>query len=220
MLTNKNKLAAHQFKIPFNALICGASQSGKTTWIKKFLTNLNLMLDKEIYEVIFCYGISQKAHHELKQLVPVPFRLIEGLPQLDEISSTNSPPKLVIIDDLINQVDKTTADLFLRGSHHRNISIFLLSQNLFSANKQFREISINSHYIVVFSSPREKGQILAFSRQVEPNKVKFLMDAYNDATKMSYGYLLFDLKQNTEHSLRYCTNIFPDKRTIYYVPKK
>jgi Poxvirus A32 protein len=210
---------AHKFKIPFNALVCGASQSGKTTWVKKFLSNLNDMLDKEIFEVIFCYGIAQKTHQELKQLVSVPFRLIEGLPQLDEISSENSPPKLVIIDDLINQIDKSTADLFLRGSHHRNISLCLLSQNLFSANKQFREISINSHYIIVFSSPREKGQILAFSRQVEPNKVKFLMEAYQNATQISYGYMLFDLKQNTDPLLRYSTRIFPDERTIYYVPK-
>lgn len=211
---------AHTFKTPFNALICGSTQSGKTTFIKQFLKHLNEMVDTQFSEIIFCYGISQSSHQDLKQLVSIPLRLVEGLPDINEISSINSPPKLLILDDLINQVDSSTTDIFLRASHHRRISTFLVSQNLFSANKQFREISINSHYIVVFASPREKLQIMAFSRQIEPTKVKFLLEAFQDATKNAFGYMLFDLKQTTNPQLRYCTDIFPDKRTIYYVSKK
>jgi hypothetical protein len=211
---------AHKLQAPFNALLCGASQSGKSTFVKRFLTHLNEMIDTKISEVVFCYGVSQKSHQELQNLVSVPVRLIEGLPNLDEISSLNSPPKLVILDDLINQLDATTVDLFLKGSHHRSLCIMLISQNIFSSNKGFRDISINSHYIVVFASPREKSQILAFTRQVEPTKTKFLVEAYADCTKEPFSYMMFDLKQTTDNQLRYCTQIFPDEQTYYYVPKK
>ena len=36
------------------------------------------------------------------------------------------------------------------------------------------------------------------------------MDAYKDATKELYGYLLIDLSAETDENYRNCTNIFPD----------
>lgn len=211
---------AHILKAPFNALICGASQSGKTTFIKRFLVHLDEMIDTKITEIIFCYGVSQKSHQELQSLTTIPIRMIEGLPNLDEISSLHSPPKLVILDDLINQLDGSTVDLFLKGSHHRSLNLCLVSQNIFSANKGFRDISINSHYIVVFASPREKLQIQTFARQIEPTRTKFINEAFADSTQEPFSYMLFDLKQTTDPQLRYCTKIFPDEQTIYYLPKK
>jgi hypothetical protein len=46
------------------------------------------------------------------------------------------------------------------------------------------------------------------------------MEAYHDATALPYSYMLFDLKQGTDQNLRYCSKIFPDEQTKYYVPKK
>lgn len=47
-----------------------------------------------------------------------------------------------------------------------------------------------------------------------------MIEAYNDAVKRTYGYLLVDLKPNTDDSLRLRTNIFPDEAPqIVYVPK-
>jgi hypothetical protein len=211
---------AHKWISPFNSLIVGASQSGKSTFIKRFLANLDEMIDVKIHEVIFCYGIAQKEHNELQDLVSCPLRLIEGLPDLDEISSLTSPPKVVILDDLISQLDGSTVDLFLRGSHHRSLNLLCSTQNLFSPNKHFRNISLNSHYIVLFNSPREKSQVQTFARQIEPRRVPYIMEAYHDATELPYSYMLFDLKQGTDQNLRYCTKIFPDEQTKYYVPKK
>lgn len=178
------------------------------------------MIDVKIHEIIFCYGIAQQAHKELQRLVSVPLRLIEGLPDLEEISSLNSPPKVVILDDLISQLDGSTVDLFLRGSHHRSLNVFCCTQNLFSPNKHFRNLSLNAHYIVVFASPREKNQMQTFARQIEPRRVPYIMEAFEDCTSAPYSYMLFDLKQATDRQLRYCSKIFPDEQTRYYAPKK
>jgi len=38
---------------------------------------------------------------------------------------------LLIIDDLMDETDETIAKLSTKGSHHRNVSVVFLVQNLF-----------------------------------------------------------------------------------------
>jgi predicted AAA+ superfamily ATPase len=46
---------AHTFKFPFNALVVGNSQAGKSTWLKRFLANIDHMIEgARIIEVVFC----------------------------------------------------------------------------------------------------------------------------------------------------------------------
>jgi energy-coupling factor transporter ATP-binding protein EcfA2 len=209
-----------QWNHPYTCLLAGPTGCGKSTFVNKFLSNLKQMVDVQFTEIIFCYGVSQKAHSELYKLVDVPIRLQEGLPDIDLISDIDSKPKLIIIDDLINQINSDTVDLYLRGSHHRNLSVMLCTQNIFSGNKGFRDISLNAHYIVLFSSPREKSQIYSFARQINPLNTKYIMESYNDCTNVPYGYLLFDLKQTTPNDMRLRTNIFPGEKNAVYVPRK
>jgi hypothetical protein len=77
--------------------------------------------------------------------------------------------------------DKRIADLFTEGSHHRNLSIIYIVQNIFHQGKEMRNISLNAHYIVLFKSPREKQQISILARQINPGKVQEFMRSYEDA---------------------------------------
>ena len=49
------------------------------------------------------------------------------------------------MDDLMAQSskDKRIADLFTKGSHHRNLSIIYIVQNIFHQGKEIRNISLN-----------------------------------------------------------------------------
>ena len=53
---------------------------------------------------------------------------------------------LIIFDDLMTDAkcDKRIADLFTKGSHHRNISIVYLTQNVFPQGKVCRDIALNT----------------------------------------------------------------------------
>ena len=62
----------------------------------------------------------------------------QGLPDVTDFDG--SDPVLLIIDDLM---DETVANIFTRGSHHRNVSVILLVQNLFLKNKHVRTISLD-----------------------------------------------------------------------------
>ena len=75
---------------------------------------------------------------------------------------------MIVLDDLMAQSskDKRIADLFTKGSHHRNLSIIYIVQNIFHQGKEMRNISLNAHYIVLFKSPRDKQQISMLTRQV------------------------------------------------------
>ena len=47
------------------------------------------------------------------------------------------------------------------------------------------------------------------ARQMYPGRVKFVQEAFKDATSVPYGYLLGDLKQDTPEDMRLRTAIFP-----------
>ena len=80
-------------------------------------------------------------------------------------------------------------------------------------------MNLNSHYLVLSKNPRDVGQISILGRQTFSNG-KFLEESFKDATSRPYGYLLVDLKPDTEEQLRVRTNIFPDEVPQYvYVPK-
>ena len=127
---------------------------------------------------------------------------------------------LIVIDNLMAETDERVTTLFTKKSHHRNTSVLYLVQNLFHKNKESRTISLNSQYMVVFKNPRDASQMLHLARQMYPGRVKFVQEAFKDATSVPYGYLLVDLKQDTPEDMRLRTTIFPDNGVQYRRYKK
>jgi len=128
-------------------------------------------------------------------------------------------PTLVIIDDLIQETNETVANMFTKGSHHKNISVVFRSQNLFPKNKFARTMSLNAHYMVLFKNPRDVSQFARLARQMYPKTSQFAVEAYRDATREPYSYLLVDLRPEQDEVLRMRTNIFPGETHYVYVPK-
>ena len=101
---------------------------------------------------------------------------------------------LVILDDLLNDVySKQVFDLVTKGSHHRKISVILITQNLFHQGRFCRDISLKAKYPVLLKNVRDKNQFMFSARQVYPENSNSLYKAYLDATRRPHGYLLLDL---------------------------
>ncbi|GFW37614.1 uncharacterized transposon-derived protein F54H12.3 [Trichonephila clavipes] len=64
---------------------------------------------------------------------------------------------------------------------------------------------------------RDQSQITHLGRQLYPRKVKFFQECYADATSKPYGYLLIDLKPETDESLRVRTGFNGRRKTILYL---
>ena len=109
--------------------------------------------------------------------------------------------------------------LFSAGISHNNLSVIFIVHTLFHHGQEMRNISLNTHYIILFKNPRDSQQISTLARQMYPGKSHFLIETYQDATKKPYGYLFIDLKPNTNDQLRIRTGILPDDTHYVYVNK-
>ena len=124
-----------------------------------------------------------------------------------------SQRNLIVLDDLMAQPgkDKRFSDHFTKGSHHRNLSIIYIVQNIFHQDKKMRNISLNAHYIVLFKSSRDKQQISMLARQVYSGRVLEFVRSYEDGTSRRHWFLMLDLKPTTSDQDRLKTNILPDE---------
>ena len=111
--------------------------------------------------------------------------------------------------------DKLTS-LFTKESHHWNLSVVHIVQNLYFEG--LRSARINSQYLVLMKNPSDQSQVATLARQLSPKR-QFLIEAYQDATSQPHGYLYIDLHQGTDDLLRFRTNIFPGEQAVVYVAK-
>lgn len=198
-------------------MVCGPTGCGKTFFVKKFLKFATRMNSVPFERIIFYYSEWQSAYTEYGKSI----EFHEGLPQSSDYA--NDPrAKLIIIDDLMREAsNNAVVDLFTKGSHHKNLSVIFITQNLFHQGHGQRDISLNANYIVVFKNPRDRAQIQHLARQIYPENPRFLQEAYHNATSAPHGYLLLDLKQSTPDNCRFRTCIFPDDpHHFVYVPRK
>ena len=160
--------------------------------------------------IVWSYGEWQPAYQPLLDKAD----FVQGLPDLPLYSKE---PLLVVIDDQMHGVDRRITSLFAKRSHHRNLSIVYIVQNLFDQQKEHRTISLNSHYLVIFKNPRDGSQIVHLAKQMYPGKTHYLRQAFALATGQPYGYLLIDLKQATPEGMRLRSHIFPGESQEVYV---
>jgi hypothetical protein len=173
---------------------------------------LERLFDQQPERVVYCYSEYQPIFNEYEN-TKIEFH--EGI-----IEKESLDPKirnLIVFDDLMDDCSDNTEirDLYTKGSHHRNISVIMLTQNLFCRGKHFRTMSLNTHYMIIFKNPRDSSQIKNLSRQMFPNKSKFLNDAYYDATKNGYSYLFLDASASSSDDLRVQTDIISQNRIVY-----
>lgn len=200
------------FKHPFTCLVSGPTQSGKTHFTVQVLKSIAKIIKPRPTRVVWCHGQSQKGLG-LPDFVEVE----EGLDVVDTIEGRE--PTLLILDDLMQEAAeaKSISSLFTKGSHHKDLSVIMLVQNMFHQGKFMRTISLNSHYMVLFKNPRDAGQIRHLSAQLFPGNVKFLASAYKQATSRPHGYLVLDFTQDTPDDLRVLSDILPGEEGYYYV---
>jgi len=160
---------------PFTALVAGPTGCGKTQFVFKLIENVDVMIDPTPSRIVYCYSEYQQL---FRKYPLVTFH--QGLPNIEDFDGSESV--LLVIDDLMNEADESVANLFTKGSHHRNVSVIFLVQNLFHKNRHVRTISLNSHYMMLFKNPRDASQFASLARQMYPHKSAFAVEAYKDAT--------------------------------------
>ena len=209
-VTTENLLFRH----PFNMIVGGASGSGKTQWICRFLRDYEQLIIPRINHVIYCYGVYNTNVIELERNgVEVHF----GLPK-EETIKERQKPLLLVLDDLMIEAKQGFLDLlFTRGSHHWGVSVVFITQNMFAPS--LKTARNNSHYLVLLRNPSGQLQIRNLGVQLFPGRLEFFLDAYRKSTNVNYGYLLVDMHPSSPDVTRLRTSIFSDDTQIVYTPK-
>ena len=209
-----------KFRHPCTILVSGPTGSGKTKFVERVLVQHKFSVEHN--RIFWVYSEWQPAYDNLQRVRPdIVFK--KGLGDENEFynSLSNLNNNLVILDDQMSAVgnSKTLSRLFTEGSHHRNLSIIYIVQNLFDKGRSHRTVSLNAQYFVLFKNPRDKSQIDVIARQMYPGKGKFLRDAFVDATKNPFSYLLIDMHPRTPESERVLSNIFAGETPTVYQPE-
>jgi hypothetical protein len=132
-----------KLKRPFTAIIAGPSSSGKTEFALSLIEEQTSVIDHQggndnegaFTKIIWCHGVDQsKVFDRLRRLVPAAkLQIVEGFPSAEIRNGKllrGSKPKLLILDDLLQEVEKDANffDLFIKLSHHTNTSVIFITQ--------------------------------------------------------------------------------------------
>lgn len=206
------------FHSPTTICISGTTGSGKTTLLYNILRHRNDVFTTPASKIVYCYSEWQDIFDEMEKNLPVEF--IEGLPTIGDLEDMTKDRKhiVLILDDLMHDVarSKHIEDVFTRGSHHKNLTLIYLTQNLYCQGKNARTQSLNTHYLLLLRNPRDVSQIATLGRQTGLGSA--LVEAYKDSTSKPYGYLLLDLSPHSRETFQMQTDIIPGQEPIVYVP--
>jgi hypothetical protein len=160
--------------------------------------------------IVLCHSENSAPQH----MQDVSF--FKGVPDFE---NPDNVPTLIVLDDLMDSAYSTSvSELFTKESHHRNISLFLITQNLFHQGPLSRDISLNSNYIVVFKIPRDNTQIVHLARQVYLENISSFHKTYLEVCKDPHTYLFLDLTQSINDQLTFRIKIFPGEFTEVFTP--
>ena len=99
-----------------------------------------------------------------------------------------------MLDDLMDESsnDNRMLDLFTKHSHHQNITVIYMCQDLFPNGRFAKTISRNAHYIVVFKNPRDQLGLRNLLLQSFSTQWSKVMDTFRKVPERPFGYMLLD----------------------------
>ena len=195
-------------RTPSKIMVVGQSNCGKTYFLRNLLKIRPF--EHDFAKIYFYFMEKQEIYKQIQNENPG-IKFIHGFPE--KFPSHEGKHTLIILDDMITEIGKgkQIVDLFIMGSHHRNITCILVSQNLFFNHKQYRLLSLQANYLVIFKSPRDGSQLGPISMQVYPTKPEFIKNVFWKISQdKAYAHLFLDLTQQTQDFLRVWSDIFVD----------
>ena len=135
-------------KHPFTCIVAGPTSSSMTSFCIRLLRNLDTLCTEWRFRggIVWCYSEETAVARRQLDTLGLNITYQEGLPE--KYGNALGEPSLIILEDLLNQVySREVCDLFTKCSHNRNISVLLLTQNLFHQGTNCRDISLNAKYM-------------------------------------------------------------------------
>ena len=206
---------------PSSVIVAGPSGSGKTVLMQHLLTFPYRVLTKKPDRMVYAYDRWQPRFEEMQPFVTF-FKGIPTTAHLDKwFAKTNGG--VLVLDDLMEEGgrDKSVLDLFTKDSHHRNITVFYLAQDIFPPGKFSKTINRNAHYIIAFKNPRDKTGLRTVLLQAFPDRWRSILHLLEWITDKPFSYLMLDLHPASDDRYRLWSKLTPSEgNTTVHTSKK
>ena len=194
-----------------NTIIFGQTGAGKTYFMLEVIRQkLIHPFPKNIY---YMYNIEQDFMYRWNETEEQKITFIQGL-GVEQMNT--SEPSLLVIDDLLLSTNKEVVEMFILGSHHKQISLFYLTQNLFPNCNMNRTMSNSAHYYVLFHNQRNFRQIHTLAHQIYVGRdVQRITNAYKRASKQERGFVVLSFAQGLPEEITVVTDWWEPCPSIY-----
>ena len=194
-----------------NTIIFGQTGSGKTHFMLEVIRKEMIHpFPKNIY---YMNKVEQDFMKSWNKIEKQKITFIQGL---NPNKMKTSEPSLLVIDDLLLSTNKDVVEMFILGSHHKHISLFYLSQNLFPDCSLFRTMSNNAHYFVIFNNKRNSTQIHRIAHQVYMGKdVQRIKNAYKRIQQQQWGFMVLTFVPELSEELTVVTDWWESCPSVY-----
>ena len=203
----------------------GPSQSGKTSFIYKFLKYRHLLMNPVPKTVIYVYS---SQHPLVNKMVEegIVNKVLKNLPENQEsleklTKSYKDEGSILIIDDALSQMRSYLPQIFEVISHRDRCTVLFVTQNAFIDSSVFRRIRENCGYLVIMKHAKNSLKVKNLALQMDSCNIKYIMEAYRDAVQFKrprneknhqiYGYCIMDMRPFANDHTRIRTSIFPDE---------
>ena len=190
-----------------NCIIYGATNVGKTTFMLEILKQR--LIEPFPSHIVYMYGVAQPFMETWNAGQNPKINFVQGL-DFSQVQSSS----VLVIDDLLLDNNKDVAKTFILGSHHKQISVFFLTQNLFPRDDLFRLMSLNCHYFVLFQNQRNFRQVLTLARQAFTN-IDRVINAYKRASLDPRGFILLTFNPLIPRELSVITDYWIEPLSVY-----
>lgn len=199
-----------KFVCPFRYIIYSNSGGGKSTLASELIENRRNCMENAPEKVLYF----AKFHTSVPKNIINDVEFRSGLPNEEDLEKDYKAGVLFILDDLQHILfDSPIIALLFQQSRHKNISIIVLSQNLFPKGKIQRDISLNCNGIFLLRTCRDLSSVKTLSFQLSPIKPYKLSEIYLRFANEPYKYIFINLGVDTPDLLRYTSNLFSQDNT-------
>lgn len=219
-----------QLTIPFTMLVAASSNAGKSELIRDMLINHYLMFEKPLEEIIWLYHKNAKEEELFSNLtdnINVPITFIEGFPAKDISDGTlfksdKNSIKCLVLDDVVVSALRSPIfiDLFTVLSHHMNIVVIAILQNIHAHSPAQRQLMNNVirnvSYIVLFPDRRQMAAVRQIAHTYYNSEEAKLLEPFKQLieSKQKHDYMLIDFVGN-ENQVRF-NCLRPETRKYFF----
>ena len=206
-----------RLKTPFSLIVAGPSNCGKTTFVIDLIRNSSRVLDQEFDYILWFYGETFPRDQYLR-FRDVKFH--QGLPESFDKFVDSNRRGLAVFDDLMSECgdNKLVSEFFTKRTHHENVSVIFITQNLFHGGKERKTFSKNATYLCIFNSPLDQTVSYSLARKLMPRSQKCFVDIFLHAVNKPHGYLFIDGHQESPRNAMFRTNLFGLVQHVF-IPK-